>query len=101
MATTITHRSEIPEAPYYVVCVDTFLSGWGKAENKINRLILPCKDSEEAEIVASNARGRGDVKSVNIHSQKPRLRRPNFSLWQVMDRKSARAWYKPGRWTKT
>ena len=37
MATTITDRSEIPDAPYYVVCVDTFLSEWGKAENKITR----------------------------------------------------------------
>ena len=101
MATTITERSEIPEAPYYVVCVDTFLSGWGKAENKINRIILPCKSLDEAEVVRENARGRGDMKSIRIHSSKPQLRRRNFSVWQVMNRKSARAWYKPGRWTKT
>ena len=98
MATTITDRSEIPDAPYYVVCVDTFLSEWGKAQNKINRLILPCKDFAEAEVVCDNARGRGDMKSVHIHSEKPRLRRPDFSLWQVMDPKSASAWYPPGRW---
>ena len=101
MATTITDRSEIPEAPYYVTCVDFFLSDRGKATNKVNRRILPCRSFEEAEVVCDNAIGRGDMKSVHIHSRKPRLRSPTFSLWQVMDRKSARAWYKPGRWTKT
>ena len=100
MATTITDCSEIPDAPYYVVCVDTFLSDWGKAEGKANRLILPCKSFLEAEVVCDNALGRGDMKSVHIHNEKPRLRRPDFNLWQVMDHKSARAWYTPGRWSK-
>ena len=101
MATTITDRSEIPEAPYYVTCVDFFLSDWGEAEGKSNRLILPCQDFAEAEVVCDNAKGRGDMKSVHIHSEKPRLRAADFSLWQVMDRRSAKAWYKPGRWSKS
>ena len=100
MATTITIRSEIPDAAFYVTCTDTFMSFWGQAEGKRNRLILPCQDFAEAEVVCDNACGRGDMKSVHIHTSKPRLRRPDFSLWQVMDPKSAKAWYTPGRWSK-
>jgi len=101
MATTITHSSEIPEAPYYVTCLDTFLSGWGEADGKANRLILPCQDFAEAEVVCDNARGRSDMKSVHIHTGKLSLSDFDLSLWQVMGRESSRAWYTPGSWSKS
>jgi len=95
MATTITSRSEIPSAPFYVTCTDTFLSGWGEAKNKTNRLILPCANFFEARIVEQNANNRTDQKNVRICSTKPRLR-PTGYLYQVMDREEASRWYKMG-----
>ena len=48
---------------YYVTMNDTFMSGWGYAEGKINKLIFECDSYKEAEIVAENARYRGGIKT--------------------------------------
>jgi hypothetical protein len=101
MATTITNSSEIPAAPYYVTCLDTYLSEWGEAEGKANRLILPCQDFAEAEVVCNNALGRSDMKSVHIHTGKLSLSDFDLSLWQVMDRESSTAWYTPKTWSRS
>ena len=45
---------------YYVKTVDTFMSGWGKAEDKVNILVFLCDSMDEAEIVAENAGNRSD-----------------------------------------
>ena len=56
---------------YYVTATDIFLSGWGKAKGKINKIVIECNSFEEAEIVAENARNRGDMTRVNIATKKP------------------------------
>jgi hypothetical protein len=56
---------------YYVTMTDKFMSGWGKAKNRINKLIFECESYEEAEIVASNAESRSEMKNVNIRTTKP------------------------------
>ena len=56
---------------YYVTATDIFLSGWGKAKSKINKVVIECNSFEEAEIVAENARSRGDMTRVNIANKKP------------------------------
>jgi hypothetical protein len=56
---------------YYVTTTDTFMSGWGQAKNKINKLVFSCDDFKQAVIVADNARYRTDQKHVNICSNKP------------------------------
>lgn len=56
---------------YYVTATDIFLSGWGKVKGKINKVIIECNSFEEAEIVAENARSRGDMTRVNIANKKP------------------------------
>lgn len=38
----------------YVTMTDNFMSGWGDAEGKINKLSIECDDCDEAEIVAEN-----------------------------------------------
>lgn len=48
----VTSTRDIPKAPYYVLCNDSFMSGWGPARDAINTLIFPCATFEEAEIVA-------------------------------------------------
>lgn len=66
-------RKDIPDAKYYVLANDPFLSGWGEAEGKTNTIILPCRDYYEAAPVQSHAQSRGDMKRVRIVSSKPRL----------------------------
>jgi len=104
MATTVQHRTHIPDAPWYVLSTDTFMSGWGPATGRTNRLILPCESREEAEDVAAYARSRTDTKDVEIVSEKPYLHRPLYRgsldgvpvgpLWQVMDPDDSSAWYR-------
>jgi hypothetical protein len=56
---------------YYVTMTDRFLSGWGRADRKTNKLVIACSTYAEAIIVAENAERRGEMKYVNIRSTKP------------------------------
>lgn len=56
---------------FYVTMIDTFMSGWGAAKGKINRLIFECETLEEAETVKENAENRTDMKNINILVDKP------------------------------
>lgn len=56
---------------YYVTMIDNFMSGWGMAEGKINRLVLECCDYVEAMRVESYAKSRSETSSVSILSKKP------------------------------
>ena len=56
---------------FYVTMTDGFLSGWGRAEGKINKLVIECKTYEEAEIVKDNAEHRSEMKYINIAIKKP------------------------------
>jgi len=55
----------------YVTMTDKFMSGWGKAQGKINKLVFECDNFKQAEIVAENAEKRGDMKYINININKP------------------------------
>jgi hypothetical protein len=92
----ITDSSQVPAAPFYVTCTDTFLSGWGEARGKLNRLIFPCNDHDEAVAVATNARSRTDMKKVSVIESPFSPRFDDSILWQVMDRDLAARWYTPG-----
>ena len=91
MSVTITKPSEIPAAPFYVVSNDTFMSYWGKADNRINTVILPCESYTEALAVAEYAESRGDQKYIRINSHKPRLNNQTH-LYSLMRREHS-AWY--------
>ena len=80
MALTVKHRT------------DTFMSGWGPATGRTNRLILPCESAAEAEDVAAYARSRTDTKDVKVVREKPRL--AAGTLWQVMEPEDSSAWYR-------
>lgn len=56
---------------FYVTMTDTFMSGWGKAEGKKNKLVFECDTLKEAEIVKDNAENRDEMKYVNINDEKP------------------------------
>lgn len=91
MSETITKRNEIPDAPYYVLANDSFMSGWGGARDAINTVVLPCHDREEANAVAQYAESRPEQKRVRIVLHKPRLR-PNV-VYSLLTRNNAPRWY--------
>jgi hypothetical protein len=69
--------ADIPAAPFYVVMRDKFFSGWGPAE-----------------VVAANAKARGDQSHVRINTTKPRPR--PWWILQLMGPDDNRPWYTPG-----
>jgi hypothetical protein len=88
----ITSQREIPKARFYVLSNDTFMSGWGMSEGRINTCILPCRDMAEAERVAAYARSRTDTTRVRIAGSKPRLTLDTHT-YSLMSREDATAWY--------
>ena len=81
---------------YYVTMNDTFFSGWGKAEGKINKLVIECDTMDEMEIVLENALARSEMKRVNYYLGKlPYFNKHRF-LVQVKDKNEYPAWFKKG-----
>jgi len=62
---------EIEKKPYYVTMTDKFMSGWGRARDLVNKLVIGCDTAEQALIVAENADNRSDQKYINITQKKP------------------------------
>jgi len=80
---------------YYVTMTDSFMSGWGKAREKINKLIFECDSYEQAEIVADNANNRTDQKYVNICVNKPYYNKNRYYP-QTKTIEDCPNWYKQG-----
>lgn len=57
---------------FYVTMTDKFMSGWGLAKNKTNKLIIVCETWEQAETIERNAKKRSEMKYINICVNKPR-----------------------------
>lgn len=84
---------------YYVTMTDSFLSGWGKAEGKINKLIFECDNYDEAETVEQNAENRTDMKYINICTKKPYYN-SNKYLTQTKTKEDCPNWYQKGYFKK-
>jgi hypothetical protein len=56
---------------YYVTMTDKFMSGWGKAEGKINKYVIRCTTLQEAETIEQNAKRRPEMKHINIVDKLP------------------------------
>ena len=80
---------------YYVTMTDKFLSGWGKAYGKINKLIFICDSFSDAEIVKNNAEKRGDMKYINI-SRKKSYYSPSRYFVQEKTKEDYPNWYISG-----
>lgn len=78
---------------YYVTMTDRFMSGWGQAQGKDNKLVLECDSYEEAETVYNNAIRRGEMRYVNITSRKPSYPHAHVSYHTKADYPN---WYKKG-----
>jgi len=56
---------------YYVTATDNFMSGWGKADEKINKWVIVCETREEAEKIQKKVKTRKEMTYVNIRASKP------------------------------
>lgn len=63
----------IPDAPYYVVSDDAFMSHWGRAAGRANRCVVPCRDMREALRVQAYAMSRREQSNVRVSPEKPKL----------------------------
>ena len=81
---------------YYVTMTDKFMSGWGHANGKINKLVIECDSWEEARIVAENAEDRAEMKYISMTDTKPYYNKaryhtsyhakPEYKTWFRTDR---------------
>ncbi len=80
---------------YFVIMTDTFLSGWGDADNKINKLIFICNNKNQSEIVKDNAKNRTDMKHIKSYVKIPRkYLNNNKCLTQIKTIDDYPCWYK-------
>lgn len=91
MSSIIKLPSDIPKAPYYVVAIDTFMSGWGEARDRTNKVVLPCESRRVAEKVLEYAQGRSEMRQAKIITKKPRF--TEYIAWSLLTRETAHAWY--------
>ena len=49
------------ENKWYVTMTDSFMSGWGLAKNKTNKLVVECDSLQDAEVVCNNAKLREEM----------------------------------------
>jgi hypothetical protein len=59
---------------FWVTMTDKFMSGWGKAEGKTNKLVIACDNYEQAAAIERNAHKRNEMSRINICSKKPYYR---------------------------
>lgn len=86
---------------YFVTMTDSFLSGWGKAEGKKNKLIFECDSRQEAHIVADNAEARGDQKYINITANKKPYYTPSKYLAEFKTKEDYPKWYEQGAFSNS
>lgn len=70
---------------YYVTMTDKFMSGWGPATNKTNKLIVECATYEQAAQIAKAARTRSEMRRVSIRSTRPYYGAHILASWKTWD----------------
>lgn len=81
---------------YYVSMTDKFLSGWGKADGKINKLVLECDSMGEATTVEINAKDRSEMKDIAVHGHKPHFNTKKYHT-TYHGKPDYKRWYSPDR----
>ena len=77
---------------YYVTMTDMFMSGWGDAKGKMNKLVFVCHGYEQAKVVEDNAHNRSDMRYINISTKKPYYNKDRYYT-QFKDKEYYNNWY--------
>ncbi len=67
---------------FYVTMTDKFMSGWGMAAGKTNKMIVECETWQQAEQVE---RARSEMRYVNICTRRPRYGVQVVESWKTWD----------------
>lgn len=70
---------------YYVTMIDKFMSGWGMAKGKTNKMIVVCDTWQQAEQIERGARDRSEMRYINIRTTKPRYGSNVVESWKTWD----------------
>ena len=62
---------------------DKFMSGWGHAQNRTNKLIIECNTIDEAAQIERAAHKRPEMKYVNICVRRPRYGAHVVESWKT------------------
>lgn len=68
---------------FYVTMTDKFMSGWGHAQGRTNKLIIECNTIDEAEQIERTARKRPEMKYINICTRRPRYGAHVVESWKT------------------
>jgi hypothetical protein len=79
----------------WVVCTDSFLSGWGSAPAR-SLYALAVADARQANIVAHNARARSDMKRVRFMRNVRSMRLKAGDHLRMVGPEQASRWYEEG-----
>ena len=55
----------------YVAMTDEFMSGWGRAEGKINKYVIACDNQQQAEQIEAAAHNRPEMKYITTYTGLP------------------------------
>lgn len=68
---------------FYVTMTDKFMSGWGMAKDKTNKLIIECETLDQAMQIERAARQRREMRYVNIRTTKPHYGAHVLESWKT------------------
>jgi hypothetical protein len=68
---------------FYVTMTDKFMSGWGAAAGRTNKLIIECETFDQAEQVERAGQRRPEMRYVNIRTTKPRYGARVIESWKT------------------
>jgi len=85
---------------YYVTMTDRFMSGWGMAKDKDNKLVIVCDTWDEAQIVYDNACHRSEMKFVNIRTTRPSYPRAYVSWGGKGQNDTYKPWFIPNYFSR-
>lgn len=70
---------------YYVTMTDKFLSGWGPATGKVNKLVIECNTYEQAAQIERAAKRRSEMRRVGIRTSKPYYGAHVLTSWKKFE----------------
>jgi type IV secretory pathway TrbF-like protein len=56
----------------FVAMTDSFFSGWGASEGKVNRFVVECDTYSQAQKVARAAHRKGEMSRIKIVTTEPK-----------------------------
>jgi len=68
---------------YYVTMTDKFMSGWGCAKGKVNKLVIACDSYDQALQIERAAKCRSEMTRVNIRTSKPYYGASVLTTWKT------------------